>query len=302
MRTRPLIEAQELADLMAGGAGKVLICDCSFDLANPAAGEAIYRQGHIPNAQYVNLDTDLSSAKNGHNGRHPLPDAAHFVQRMKALGANNDTLIVAYDNAAGMYAARLWWLLGSVGHERRAVLNGGFASWKASGLPVQADGIEGAQTAGVGGAQADSMCGVKEGSVSARPSLVNLVDRQFVLANIDTQQRLVIDARKAERFRGENETMDAKAGHIPKAKNRFFQQNLGTDGRFKPVPQLLQEFGALLVNRPAEQIVHQCGSGVTACHNVLAMEAAGLYGSALYAGSWSEWSQHEGMPVVVGAA
>lgn len=284
-RPGPLIEAQELADLMAGGAAKVLVCDCSFDLANPAVGEEVYRRSHIPHAQYVNLDLDLSSAKTGLNGRHPLPDAERFVQRMKALGADNDTLIVAYDNAAGMYAARLWWLLGSVGHERRAVLDGGFAAWTAAGLPVETVG-------------ADS---VQEGGFTARPSRESLVDRDFVLANIDTQQRLVVDARNAERFRGENETMDAKAGHIPKAKNRFFQKNLGTDGRFKPVEQLRQEFAELLGDRPAEKVVHQCGSGVTACHNILAMEAAGLYGSALYAGSWSEWSQHEGSPLAVGS-
>lgn len=284
MHGNPLIQAPDLYAMLSGGPVKMLVLDCSFDLAQPAAGPEVHRQGHIPDAGYVHLDADLSGPKTGRNGRHPLPDADAFVRRMRSLGADDDTLIVAYDNAASMYAARLWWLLGWVGHGRRCVLDGGFAAWLAAGLPVQA---------GLGRAPA-------AGNFSRRPSAAEVVDRQFVLANIASGERIVIDARSAERFRGENETMDPQAGHIPGARNRPFQSNLGDGQRFKPAARLRSDFQEVMAGHPAERVVHQCGSGVTACHNALAMEIAGLPGSALYAGSWSEWSACEGSPIARG--
>lgn len=285
MRTHPLIQAQDLRSMLSDGASKTLVIDCSFDLANPAVGEKIYLWNHIPDAQYLHLDADLSGPKTGLNGRHPFPDAEAFVRRMKSLGADDDTLIVAYDNAAAMYAARLWWLLGWAGHDRRCVLDGGLAAWLAAGFPVQS-----------GGKQASV-----QGNFSLRPSDTEVVDRNFVLANIVSEDRIIIDARNAERFKGENETIDPQAGHIPRAKNRSFQLNLDKDNKFKPTEQLRREFTDLLHGVPSGQVVHQCGSGVTACHNALAMDAAGLYGSALYAGSWSEWSQHKDSPIARGS-
>lgn len=282
----PLLQVHEVTTLMARDAGKLLMCDCSFDLADPQAGRETYRAGHIPAAQYVHLDNDLSGEKNGRNGRHPLPDQAQFVQRMQALGASDDTLIVAYDNAAGAFAARLWWLLGWVGHRRRAVLDGGFQAWKDAGLEVETG----------------DRSPVQSGTFSLRPSLVQTVDRRHVLRNLELKEDLLIDARSADRYRGENELLDPKAGHIPGARNRFFQLNLTSEARFKPAEVLRAEFLQLLDGLSPERIVHHCGSGVTACHNVLAMELAGLPAGALYAGSWSEWSQNDGSPIATGPA
>lgn len=286
MHTRPLITPSELSTLIGNSKTKVLICDCSFDLSDPAAGQQQYEHSHISGAHYLNLEHDLSGTATGNNGRHPLPDPAVFAARLQELGATSDTLIVAYDRNGSMYAARLWWLLGYVGHQHRAVLDGGLQAWQAAGLPVQ-DG-------------ADAKNEAIPGNFSAKPSLLPTVDRAWVLDNINTRERQVVDARNAERFRGENETMDANAGHIPGAINRFFQLNLQEDGTFKPAEQLRAEFTTLLGDQAPGRVVHQCGSGVTACHNALAMEVAGLRGAALYPGSWSEWSQHDDSPVAVG--
>ena len=279
----PLIQPQDLANLIAEAKRKILVCDCSFDLTQPTAGRAAYDAGHIPGAAHVHLDEDLSGEKTGRNGRHPLPDAVAFTERMRELGADDDTLIVAYDRSGGMFAARLWWLLGWVGHQNRKVLDGGFPAWQEAGLVIETVTPESRAA----------------GNFSRRPSLVKLVDRQFVLNNLQTREKTVLDARSADRYRGENETLDAKAGHIPGARNRFFQLNLA-GSRFKSANQLREEFDDLLGGLPPGDIVHQCGSGVTACHNLLAMEVAGLGGGALYAGSWSEWSQHEGAPIATG--
>ena len=233
----------------------------------------------------MHLDRTLSGAKTGRNGRHPLPGQEDFVQAMAALGLDNDTQVVAYDNAGGMYAARLWWMLRWVGHAAVAVLDGGLAAWKAAGQPLQT------------GATAPRA----RGDFSLRPALVSCVDYDAVKANIDSRERLVVDARAPDRFRGENETLDAIGGHIPGARNRLFRDNLAADGRFKPAAQLRQEFDAITGGRPASELINQCGSGVTACHNLLAMEVAGLRGAALYAGSWSEWSAQPGAPIATGA-
>ncbi|RZT41473.1 sulfurtransferase [Cupriavidus agavae] len=280
----PLITATELQDLRAAGR-RVVIVDCSFDLANPAAGREIYQQSHLPGAFYLHLDNELSGPKTGANGRHPLPDPELLVARLRALGVDDETLVVAYDAHGAMFAARLWWLLRWVGHGAVAVLDGGKAAWLAAGLPLDQ------------GTTPDPEAG---GNLTRRASLVRTVDAGALLANLDQPAVLVVDARAPDRFRGENETLDPVGGHIPGAVNRFFKDNLAEDGRFKPAGQLRAEFGNVFAGQPAAQTVMQCGSGVTACHNLLAMEVAGLGDAALYPGSWSEWCADPRRPVATG--
>lgn len=280
-----LISAEQLAGELQS-ARPPLVLDCSFELTNLQAGRQAYDAGHLPSAHYVHLEHQLSAEKTGLNGRHPLPTREAFAQSMAALGLDDDMQVVAYDNAGGMYAARLWWMLRWAGHQAAAVLDGGIAAWKAAGQPL----VTGAPVAR------------PAGCFSLRPSLVETVDYAGIRANIASGARQVLDARAPDRFRGENETLDPIGGHIPGARNRLFKDNLGPDGRFKPAGQLRQEFHAITGGRPAAEIINQCGSGVTACHNLLALEIAGLNGAALYPGSWSEYSAQPGAPIATGAA
>ncbi|WP_414224100.1 sulfurtransferase [Cupriavidus necator] len=265
---------------------ELVVLDCSFELTDPQAGRAAYDAAHIPGACYVHLEDTLSAAKTGSNGRHPLPDRDSFVRAMATLGIDDDTQVVAYDNAGGMYAARLWWMLRWIGHRAAAVLDGGIAGWRAADLPVTGEAPPPATA----------------GNLALHPSLVTTVDYDMLCANLESGERLVIDARAPDRFRGENETMDPVGGHIPGARNRLFRDNLGADGRFKPPAMLRAEFEALAGGRAPIELVSQCGSGVTACHNLLAMEIAGLSGAALYPGSWSEWCAQPGARIATGAA
>lgn len=280
-----LISANELATAQKSGQS-LLVLDCSFELADPQAGQRAYEGGHIPGARYVHLDKVLSAEKTGRNGRHPLPSRETFAETMAQVGLDADTQVVAYDNAGGMYAARLWWMLLWAGHQAVAVLDGGIAAWESAGHALSTD----------------MPAAAPKGSFSLKPSLVFTVTYDEVKANIAQQNRLLLDARAPDRFRGENETMDPIGGHIPGARNRLFKDNLGPDGRFKSPAQLRQEFDAITDGRPAAQLINQCGSGVTACHNLLAMEVAGLRGAALYPGSWSEWSAQPDAPIATGAA
>lgn len=290
----PLISAQALAGLLSAHSptADVLVLDCRFTLADPAAGEAAYQAGHIPGALYAHLDHHLSSPRtavaSGHGrpgafegGRHPLPSPEAFQATLRAWGVSPHTQ-VAYDDTGGMFAARAWWLLRWVGHERVQVLDGGWSAWRALG---------GAVTSEAASRQASAL------QIHSDPSQV--VGTPDVLRQVQSQasDALLVDARAADRFRGENETIDPVGGHIPGAVNRFFQLNLGPDGRFKPPAQLREEFAALLGAVPPAQVVHHCGSGVTACHNLLAMAHAGLPGSRLYAGSWSAWVADPDRPV-----
>lgn len=282
----PLISAAELAAALAGPTtSRPLVIDCSFDLADREAGNRAYASGHIPGAIHLDLENDLSAPKNGRNGRHPLPERAAFAQVLARVGANDDTLIVAYDTGNGSFAARLWWMVGWTGHAAVALLDGGVGAWRAAGQSLTAE----------------PAAPRAPGHFSLREPLATLVRLEEVRANLDRPQRVVVDARAADRFRGENETLDPIAGHIPGARNRFFGNNLQSDGRFKPAAQLRAEFEAVIGQRPGTDVISQCGSGVTACHNLLAMEIAGLTGGALYAGSWSEWSAQPGAPVATGA-
>ena len=280
-----LLTPAQLRARLEDPSAKVLIADCSFDLSDPGAGRRAFEAGHLPGAVYVHLDEVLAAAKTGRNGRHPLPDRARFAQAMAELGADDDTLVVACDNAGGMYAARLWWMLRWAGHGAAAVLDGGLVAWRAEGGAITI----GAPTVRV------------PGRFQLCESLAAAVDHVDVMAQLGHADRLVIDARAPDRFRGENETLDPVGGHIPGARNRFFRDNLAADGRFKPAAQLRAEFEQLLDGRPAASVIHQCGSGVTACHNLLAMEVAGLAGAALYPGSWSEWCAQPDAPIATGA-
>jgi thiosulfate/3-mercaptopyruvate sulfurtransferase len=280
-----LISTDELAAAHKSG-NPLLVLDCSFELTDPQAGQRAYEGGHIPGARYVHLDKVLSAEKTGRNGRHPLPSRETFAETMAKVGLDADTQVVAYDNAGGMYAARLWWMLLWAGHQTVAVLDGGIAAWEAAGHALSTD----------------TPAALPKGSFSLKPSLVFTVTYEEVKANIAQQDRMLLDARAPDRFRGENETMDPIGGHIPGARNRLFKDNLGPDGRFKSPAQLRQEFDAIIEGRSAAQLINQCGSGVTACHNLLAMEVAGLRGAALYPGSWSEWSAQPDAPISTGAA
>ena len=256
-----------------------IVFDCRHDLADTETGRRAYAQSHIPGARFVHLDADLSGPKSGTNGRHPLPDPAQFCARLAALGMHKGQQAVAYDATGGFYAARLWWMLRWVGHTRAAVLDGGWDAWRKNGLPVTAQ-----------------LPAITSGAFNGA-ALNHTVDARFILDQIGQSQIKVIDARSPDRFRGENETLDPVGGHIPGAINRFFKDNLTPDGRFKPAAELKREFSAMLGALPPAQAVHQCGSGVTACHNLLAMEIAGLSGSKLYPGSWSEWCSDPQRPV-----
>jgi thiosulfate/3-mercaptopyruvate sulfurtransferase len=287
LTTPPLLNTADLARHIADATfkpGRLLICDCSFDLADTAAGERAFAATHLPGAVYLHLDRDLSAAKTGLNGRHPLPDCAQFADRIAALGVDDDTLVVAYDASGGMYAARLWWMLRWIGHGAVAVLDGGLGAWLASG----------------GATEAGSATPRERGNLRLREALAGSVLHAALRAELGRPPRLIVDARAANRFRGEDETLDPVGGHIPGARNRFFKDNLAADGRFKSAETLRAEWQALLAGRDPADIVHQCGSGVTACHNLLAMEAAGLSGSQLYPGSWSEWCAQPGAPVALG--
>ena len=253
--------------------------DCRHDLADTETGRRAYLQSHIPGARLVHLDEDLSGPRTGTNGRHPLPDPARFCARLAMLGMSRDKQAVAYDASGGCYAARLWWMLRWLGHARAAVLDGGWDAWLKGGFGVTAQ-------------PPDITPGTFSGTARA-----HTVDARFILSQFDQAPVRIVDARSPDRFRGENETLDPVGGHIPGALNRFFKNNLASDGRFKPAAELKQEFSALLGALPPAQVIHQCGSGVTACHNLLAMEIAGLPGSRLYPGSWSEWCSDPRRPV-----
>lgn len=265
-------------------ADRLVILDASFDLADPAAGERAYAEGHLPGARYVHLDRDLSGPRTGLNGRHPLPARAAFAATAGRLGVAPGVQVVVYDRQGSSFAVRAWWLLRWLGHEAVAVLDGGLPAWQAMGGELST-------TPAPAGARPP---------YPERPSLVATVDADVLLARLDDGRSRVIDARAPERYRGDVEPLDPVAGHIPGAVNRFFKDNLGPDGSFKPAAQLRAEFEALLEGRPAGQVIHQCGSGVTACHNLLAMELAGLSGASLYPGSWSEWCSDPRRPVARG--
>ena len=280
-----LISAEQLRAALAAGEAPVII-DTRFDLADTAAGEASWHAGHVAGSIYLHLDRDLCGPKTAPNGqfggRHPLPARAAFAATLGRCGITPATQVVVLDAQGGMVAARLWWMLRWMGHAAVAVLDGGVATWTATGAALVTD------QAAVAAAL----------PYPERAPLVSTISADALAAQLGRVR--LLDARAGERFRGEVEPLDTTAGHIPGAVNRFFKDNLGADGRFKPAAQLRTEFTALLGAQAPDTAVHQCGSGVTACHNLLAMEHADLPGSLLYPGSWSEWSADPKRPVARG--
>lgn len=276
--TSPLVSATELA---AHPEWRVM--DCRHDLANPELGMQQFAAGHIPGAVHAHLDRVLSGPLNGRNGRHPLPDPNALCDWLGAQGVRNGDVVVACDASGGAYAARLWWLLRWLGHSAVAVLDGGLPAWQASGGALVTDAVARAPA-----------------RFERRASLVDTVNTAEVQANLERAQFLVVDARGAGRYAGEGETLDPRAGHIPGARNRPFTDNLDASGRFHTADRLRADFDRVTGDRPPAQVVAQCGSGVTACHNLLAMELAGLPGARLYPGSWSEWCSDDARPLAVG--
>jgi thiosulfate/3-mercaptopyruvate sulfurtransferase len=296
-----LINAEQLQTLVAS---KVLlrVFDCTFDLAQPSAGEQQYKQLHIPGAVYANLDTNLSAkhgapGSHGKNpitahgedapasgGRHPLPNREKFAEWLSNVGLANNMQAVVYDRNGANYCGRLWWMLKWAGHANVAVLDGGLQAWQAAGGDV-ASGEEPSHF---------------QSSFSLAPELAVLVATKTVADNLGRPVQTLIDARGAPRFRGEVEPLDPIAGHIPGALNRPFGQNMTPEGKFKPAAQLKAEFDALLAGRDPATVVHHCGSGVSAVPNILAMQIAGLGMTGLYAGSWSDWCSDASRPMAQG--
>lgn len=275
----PLINVSQLRELIQAGAPLVVL-DASFDLMDTSAGEKAYSEAHVPNARYVHLDRDLSTEKTGLNGRHPMPTREAFAKTVGAWGIDGNTQVVAYDRQGAMFAARVWWMLRWLGHSSVALLDGGFQAWQKAGGDMQSGTPE-----------------VKAlPPYPLKPSLVPSMDGDTLAGQLGKVR--VIDARAPERFRGDVEPLDKQAGHIPGALNRFFKDNLDAEGRFKTAQQLRTEWTPFLAGDLP--VVHQCGSGATACHNIFAMQLAGLGTSTLYPGSWSEWSANPSRPIAKG--
>jgi thiosulfate/3-mercaptopyruvate sulfurtransferase len=276
-----LIETGELAAAMADP--RCAILDCRFDLAQPDWGARVYAAGHVPHALYAHLDRDLASAVGAGSGRHPLPSLTEWAHTLSRWGIDESVQVVAYDQGNGAYAARLWGLLRWAGHTKVAVLNGGYAAWVAAGLPISvAVEVRAAR------------------HFTPRASALGTLDCREIERALAERQILLVDARGADRFAGENEKIDPVAGHIPGASNQPFVANLDPEGRFLPAAARRRRWQEILGMRPASDLVSMCGSGVTACHNLLALEIAGLPGARLYPGSWSEWIRDPARPIARG--
>jgi thiosulfate/3-mercaptopyruvate sulfurtransferase len=272
----PKVLSQHLAD------PEWIVFDCRHDLAAPERGRDEYARSHIPGARFLHLEEDLSAPKTGRNGRHPLPDPGELMRKLGEAGVDSRKQLVAYDAQGGMVAARLWWLLRWLGHLPVAVLDGGWNQWTSEGRPQSAEIPRPEPTRFTGNPRAIE------------------VSAESVRSHLGDGSMLLIDARAPDRFRGQNETIDPIGGRIPYARNRFYRDNLDASGLFKTPEMLRDEFRAVLGANGPQQVVNYCGSGVSACHNLLAMEVAGLRGARLYPGSWSEWSADPSHPIASG--
>jgi thiosulfate/3-mercaptopyruvate sulfurtransferase len=276
-----LVSSEELAAHLGDPAWVVF--DCRFKLTDIHAGRRAYEAGHIPGARYADLEADLSGPMTVASGRHPLPEPDVLATKLGQWGVDASKQVVAYDDGSGALAARLWWLLRWLGHPEAAVLDGGFAGWQSEGRPLERE--------------TPVPAAVRFEARTDNGLWVSTADVEATLGKPDT---LLVDARSTARFRGEQETLDPVAGHIPGSVNRPFESNLDPTGRFLPAAQLQEKFAALAGARAPHEVIHSCGSGVTACHNLLAMEIAGLSGSRLYPGSWSEWIRDVRRPIARG--
>ena len=283
-----IIEPDQLKAIQAD----CVILDCRHDLFDHKAGLVGYEQGHIKGALFCNMETDTAGLHTGANGRHPLPTRQEWRDRLAAFGLSTDQQLIAYDAHGGQYAVRVWWMARWIGHTNVAVLNGGLPAWVAAGGAIEA------------GTDV-----TKRAEPSTNPSLLKIgssvshhVDANQLALALQTESSLLIDARAPARYAGKTEPLDPVAGHIPGAINHFYQDNLAADGRFKQPAQLREQFMSIIGTTAPAQVIHQCGSGVTACHNILAMELAGLNGSCLYPGSWSEWCSDSKRAVSIGDA
>ncbi len=280
---KPLISVDELATLIEQG--DALVVDCRKELSSPDSGRRAWSAAHVPGAVYADLDVDLSDLRKSNLGRHPLPDESAFSDVLGRWGWHPGRPLIAYDDAGGALAAsRLWWMLRLIGAQPVGVLDGGWSAWQASGLPIETSEQIPART-----------------NVCAHFNPDQLVGYEALQASLDDGSICLLDARGAPRYRGEVEPLDRVAGHIPGACNRPFTDNLDADGRFKPARQLAVEFAAVIGQHAPQAVVHMCGSGVTACHNLLAMEIAGLHGSRLFVPSWSGWISDPVRAVAVGS-
>jgi thiosulfate/3-mercaptopyruvate sulfurtransferase len=282
-----LIDAAFLLEL--AGEPRLAVIDCRFDLMNPEGGRREFLKGHIPGARYADLNKDLSAPITPKSGRHPLPSPQDFAAVLSRLGIGRASQVVAYDDAGGSFAARAWWLLRWLGHTSVAVLDGGLKAWIAVGGELET-GEEKAIAAPPAGER-----------IQPRADAGAMIGTADIPAFLEAPEHLLVDARAAERYAGSVEPIDAVAGHIPGAVNHPFSANLGPDGRFLPATELKRRWEERLAGREASQVAVMCGSGVTACHNLLGLEAAGLRGAKLYAGSWSEWIRDPSRPVARGA-
>ena len=261
-----------------------IILDCQHDLMQPAFGREAYAREHLPGARFVALDDDLAGPKNGSNGRHPLPGVEALTAVFSRLGVSAGKQVVVYDGAQNMYAGRVWWTLKWLGHEAVALLDGGLGKWKADGRPLTT-----------------AVPAATPAVFTPHVNAAIKVDADYVAARLREGTARIIDARAPERYDGSQETIDPVGGHIPGALNRFWKSNVNADGTYKPAAVLRAEFEALLGGRAPAEVIQQCGSGVTALHNFVAMEVAGLSGSKLYPSSWSEWCADPKRPVAKGA-
>ena len=260
-----------------------VIFDCRHDLKDFDQGQRLYRASHIPGAHFAAVETALSGAKTGRNGRHPLPEPQVFADFLARHGVSTSSMVVGYDDVGGQYSARLWWMARWIGLKQVAQLDGGFPKWIADGRPVT-----------------DEVPTAVATELPAHPDPRMAWTAADVERQLGDKDHAVVDARTPERFRGEVEPIDPVAGRIPGALNRFYKTNLNPDLTLRPAAELKREFEALLGSRRPENVAHQCGSGVTACANLFAMEYAGLLGSKLYVGSWSEWIADPSRPIAKG--
>jgi thiosulfate/3-mercaptopyruvate sulfurtransferase len=281
MFSNTLVSTEDLAAHLDDPAW--IVFDCRFTLTDPNGGRQAYEKNHIPGARYVHLDDDLSAPVSPTSGRHPLPDPVTFADKLCAWGVGVNKQVVVYDDSFGSMAVRMWWMLRWLGHPGVALLDGGLPKWNREKRPLTAASPE-----------------IHKAACACLPEPTQIVDAHEVLRASQAKDALIIDARPDRRFTGEFEPLDPVAGHIPGSINWSFEENLDIDGTYLPPEALRENYQALLKGRPAWQVIHSCGSGVTACHNLLAMEIAGLPGSRLYPGSWSEWIRDPARPVATG--